>query len=316
MKADILFVQETWLSNINEDDLQDIPNDFIVYSQKKKKEAGKRGRVGGTSAWFVREKYGEHVKVKFISNRVSLLTLKIKNLTYSILGCYLSSDNSIRKYQEELTMVSVEIAKLVEKGHEKIMVLGDFNGDIRRNNAKDIALQEFFESNDIVPINILNRQRNTNTFLSWQQNYSYLDYIGIRRPWDKNKREFTLEWREIDRVNDVLSEKECEAMIKCSTWEATNHSDHRPIATTLNVDNAIATVKLKEVKYKRIQWLNKKHQEKYNDNFEKMLAKGDLTKRLHYIESGNDADLKVIAVEKWLNDFMELLVTGHGKGPG
>jgi exonuclease III len=325
--ADILFIQETWLHEINENDFQDLPTDFDAYCLKRPKEAGKRGRAEGTNAWLIRTSLKNKIKVKFISNRLSLLTVSFTNISYNILGCYLNSSNNVGKYQEELGMIHAEINKLVRKKKDKIILLGDLNGDIRRNQPKDVALAEFFEKSQIIPINVLNKQRNTNTFLSWQRNFSYLDYIDIRQPWEASKEEFTVEWPEVERVNDVLSEKEIESMIKCvinadspertwelwqeqcgDNWETTNQSDHRPVAMVINVAEANIHAKPKPVEFKRIQWLNKAHQEAYNKNLERLISTSDIVNRLKLIESGTDTELKAIALEKWIDDLMRLLL--------
>ena len=97
-----MFCQETWLYELDENIVSLLSNFFSVYTFNHKYKNNKRGRVEGTNAWFVKNKFKNFVKIKYVSKRISYLILSLKKSRYAIIGCYLSCDE---KAFDELVLV-------------------------------------------------------------------------------------------------------------------------------------------------------------------------------------------------------------------
>jgi hypothetical protein len=324
--CDILFLQETWIADLsNNDYLNNIPSNFQAFSMKRTRKEGQKGRMEGTTAWLIHKNYVNKIKIKHYSSRISEATLTLNQSTYFIIGAYMNSNGNNVEYVANLNMIKSLINKRIGKGMHKIMLVGDLNADITRHNENDISLREWLDENHLTALNRLFTQRACNTYLGWRKNFSNIDYICIRREWDAVREKWRAEWPEVDRTNIVLSSKEIDRMTACDTddvnrshalwqaqcednWECTNCSDHRPLSISMEISTSSSKAK-SIIKFKRLNWLNNAHVERYNIVFEKNLSKSDLARRLELIRFGHDNELKVIALEKWANDLAKILVT-------
>jgi len=170
--VDVVFLQECWLTSRKE--FIDVVgrNSRIKMYYKPNDEYAGIGRHSGGIGWVVNKKIGK-TKVEFINNRISILKVRKK----SFIGVYLTSNNQTPEchieYQLELNLISRIKRKLEQQGQE-VVIIGDFNGDIIRNNKHDKCFTKFLKDNQVKCFDSI-----TNTSQTWHnvKDSSHVDHI-------------------------------------------------------------------------------------------------------------------------------------------
>ena len=311
-----MFCQETWLEELDQNIINLISNDFIFFSRKNKKKK-KKGRVEGTNGWFVKNKFKNIVKLKYVNNRISFLILSLKKSRYIVVGCYLSCDE---KAFDELMLVDKIVTEEVKLGNFKIIILGDFNADIGRGNVRDRKFRAWVGRNGLNCLNLLFTQKISQTFLNLQGHFSAIDYIFTHGGGD---------WSEILRCNIVTSMSEimdyntltCERALSSyesyrltvdwadlcrNTWDLSNLSDHRAVALIMNTEKIEEYVRPKI--FRRINWLNKTHVDLYSKMVHKNLRASGIMEQLKEVEDTNDTEVRTTAFERIIRQFHSCLI--------
>jgi exonuclease III len=173
-KYDVVFLQECWLDNRKEFiNLVGKNSRLKMYYKASDSVYAGVGRRSGGIGWIVNKKVGKS-KVEFINDRISLL--KIRDTT--LVGVYLTSnDNSPdchSDYYHELNLLR-RIKKKLEMDGQKVVFMGDFNGDVMRNNNKhDKYLIDFIKEESLKCFDKI-----TNNSYTWYntKDQSHVDHI-------------------------------------------------------------------------------------------------------------------------------------------
>ena len=129
-----------------------------------------------------------HKKFKLIENRfinkhLSYIHIKISNLDLVVIGSYMPFYDS-KKPNESKNMFELSLTLIRTIAHEfksrniPVILAGDFNADLNRNNKFDIILKSFIKENNFSIFNNKNSPLNSFTYKSALiNNKSYLSNI-------------------------------------------------------------------------------------------------------------------------------------------
>ncbi len=170
---DIVFLQECWLTSRKEFvELVGKNSRLKMYYKPNDENYSGQGRHSGGIGWIVNKRVGK-TSVEFINNRISLL--KVRDTTF--IGVYLTSNSNKPDchvdYRLELNLLR-RIKKKLEMANQKVVMLGDFNGDVLRNNNHDKYFNEFLKEE-----NLLCYDKITNNSYTWYNvnDKSHVDHI-------------------------------------------------------------------------------------------------------------------------------------------
>jgi hypothetical protein len=136
---DIIFIQEHWLNEIEINNI----NDYINCENVKAELISsidivqqKQGRPHGGIGWLIKNSI-KVSEIKHISKRISMLILNDRTC---IIGVYMQcNNNNITSYNEHLHDIN-QISGIIQNKENIsncLLIIGDFNADINRNNKFD-----------------------------------------------------------------------------------------------------------------------------------------------------------------------------------
>jgi hypothetical protein len=245
-RADLIFLQETWLREEENIDFAVNASEFALHSKAASTRLGtNQGRPSGGIMWLLKKSLNKP-KVKFISDRIS--TVEFDDIL--LIGVYLRfDDNSLETLVEHQNDMD-RIGELVEGSvGRRVAVVGDFNSDLRRKRKTkfDKVLKTLIEENRLTAIDHLFTQPIDFTFRSHNKK-SWIDHI---------------------LVNSKLAMSVIEVNI---IDEAINVSDHRSIEFEFSCDLTIH--QLTKVRKRKLKpdWDNNQFRVQYESNLNELLA--------------------------------------------
>ena len=240
----------------------------IIKSKSSMDTYRNAGRPFGGTMWLYKENLKKSVEVEFVNFRISLIKIQLIGYSIMLIGIYTSSSTAAKSlYKDELS----ELFFLYKKFHKsfKIILIGDFNADIRRsfrfqdnlsrrstismkvNDAiksrrypNDLQFMKFLKKNNLIALNHLYMQKTNFTFISNKESTSFIDHIVSHKDPD---------WSEIDQIN-VLNTNH-------NVLLPVNLSDHHPIQLLFkisihecsNINNIVKKIEFNKVVHK-LNW--------------------------------------------------------------
>lgn len=294
----IIFLCETWLRETDTYIFENLDLSKISYEHKSSIPSDyQHGRPFGGMAWIYTKNMRKRVKINF--NHGSMSTLSLDN-QIQIIGIYINPSNGQSEYDAALEEITAYL--LNRDKSSPICILGDFNGDLIRNNyGNDKALYSWYKNNkeelDMSWATRIYMQKACNTYQLGDRQ-SLIDHIFLV---NKNN------WGSLLQANIYLSAEEITN--PKINWHSTNASDHRPLEMLLKLDDvssetetctaASVTQPTKTIKYK-LDWTKPNNIERYRSELEESLNKLDLEKRLEGVTLAN-APIKMEDLTKELN---------------
>ncbi|RMZ96980.1 RNA-directed DNA polymerase from mobile element jockey-like, partial [Brachionus plicatilis] len=185
-KNDILFLQETWLKTNKEAKLLINP-DFKFVHKSSIKSGNTRGRPYGGTAWILKKKINDKVKVTYFDDCIS--SCKIGDELW-LIGVYLKFNNgtveAILEHEEQIGKLLDIIENIYQQNSTaKIAILGDFNSDLYRRTNFDDLMKHLIEFEQLTSIDTLYFQKTDHTFFN-KNNKSKIDHILVNEKLTKN----------------------------------------------------------------------------------------------------------------------------------
>ncbi|RNA17696.1 RNA-directed DNA polymerase from mobile element jockey-like, partial [Brachionus plicatilis] len=136
-------------------------------------EANNRGRKNGGIGWVISKRTNKH-EVVFVNERMSVL--KIGN--HALIGVYLTyNDNSFENkiIKEQEFQVLTRMYKNLRDSYS-VLILGDFNCDVKRSNSNDKLMNNWLKENKFVCQDILQEKFINYTYFKADAK-SWIDHV-------------------------------------------------------------------------------------------------------------------------------------------
>jgi len=171
-KYDILFLQETWLLNDEEyDDHLKCYYPFNRHSYDAIKLPGNPGHGSGGHCFMVKK----GIPAFCFHHGESISVLKIRGT--AIIGVYLPHEGKDEiKFRKAIAKLH-ELVKQFEESNMEVIIVGDFNSDLRRKNSRNTKqLNTFMKKFDLLPYESVYDQVVNYTFFRGDQR-SLIDHV-------------------------------------------------------------------------------------------------------------------------------------------
>jgi len=123
--------------------------------------------------WLIKNNFKNKPKVKFIKDRLSIVELP----NTVIIGVYMRfNDQKFETVVEQSHDLNEMVEIVKNAGDKRVMIVGDYNMDLHRNNKFDNLLVKFIEENDLTALDLLYTQPIKYTFQSGNGE-SWIDHI-------------------------------------------------------------------------------------------------------------------------------------------
>lgn len=246
-----------------------------------------QGRPHGGIGWIIKKdlKIDKHYD---LSDRIS--AIQIGSIT--IIGVYLLYNNNTKERaneQRELMEKIIEIKMQAEKKQQNVLIIGDFNMDIKRETFFDKILVDYLTACKLTCIDILFTQKSAYTYTDTTRS-SHIDHIII----DEASKEL------ISTCNILNDEIE-------------NTSDHNAIQVTLKkihliqLEKTTNTTQQEQIKNTKIDWLNLETQAQYAQKVRKKLE--TYKKMSDELQAINEKEHKEARITEILADIQHQLTT-------
>ena len=167
--SDLSFYSETWT----------YPNDLPIIKQmasssnkffyhKSDMKVRAKGRPFGGQLWLVNKKFNI-IECNFLCRHSSYVNFMINNIEFLCVGLYLPFDDSKNKDNSKaiLELTLSKVLALIERHKDKnipIILMGDFNADIHRNNRFGDILKKFILDNEMIVLDHINENKIPHTY--------------------------------------------------------------------------------------------------------------------------------------------------------
>lgn len=171
---DIVFIQEAWLDSHKKfDEIINPSKKYKTYFKTAMSEGKKRGRPHGGIGWIVNGEI-KNFNCKFITKRISY----IKVAETIIIGVYMhfedgKSDTALN-FENDLSIINTIYKKHCDD-HE-VIILGDFNTDLRRASKFEELLNNFLHENKLKCLDMLYLQKTEHTYFKATKK-SWIDHV-------------------------------------------------------------------------------------------------------------------------------------------
>ena len=144
----------------------------------------KKGRPYGGQCWLIDKKF-KILENKLINRYLSYLHFKIHNQELVVIGVYMPFDDSKNRNEskssfELILNIILAINEEFKSSKTPVIITGDFNSDVNRDNRFDQTLKNFINDQNFYLLDNLN-SKNSSTFKSSQINnkihYSNIDHF-------------------------------------------------------------------------------------------------------------------------------------------
>ena len=313
-KYSILTVQETWRFNFNEYVATKLKNRGKVAYFMTRANKKKVGRMKAGAAIIINENLKDKTQVNYINERIFVAKINLNpGQRYVLINVYMPSNGDPVEF--DLVLQQVSQVRRNNKRFGKIIILGDFNADVMRQNHIDKIFTKWLENENQTSVVNLFRQVASNTFLNERGFYSWIDHILIdtSEPWSEliNCRIHL----ERDEHQALINDHANHVEITRKNWPNRNVGDHRPVELTLDTTTNIERSTESSFIKGRIDWLNSSHIQEYGnlvrDESEK-LKLDDFTRALNGSDPTGAAQDLITAIEKIATNSkerLELLLT-------
>jgi exonuclease III len=240
-KADILFLQETWLRTNETPSFLD-KNKYAVFGHSSmNNEQREDGRPFGGLMWILKKSAQIKIKVTFVTDRIS--TAELNGLL--LIGVYMRFNDGYLETIVEQENDTLKIQELIEKNANKqVIVLGDFNSDMWRVNKFDEVVANMIEKSNLVCLDLLFTQK---------INYTYK--LGRGKSWVDHAL-----------VNQLLAERVVSVNILNEVEDQINTSDHRAMEVVIERFRQNKQMIVKRAKQIKLDWECLEVQEEYERN--------------------------------------------------
>ena len=179
-ECDILFLQETFLTDVNKDILENINPEFsLAQTLAVRKIDQFYGRASGGLAIFWRKGYNLKVFPLYFNNRCMGIRLEFGEVKYLLINVYLNCDyrstDSLIEYKDNLAYIA---NCMNEECFDEVIVAGDFNCDPEKGRFFS-ELKMFSSLFDLNLSSVQNLPLDTYTFIGRNQicSTSWLDHV-------------------------------------------------------------------------------------------------------------------------------------------
>ena len=136
-----------------------------------------KGRPFGGQCWLIDKKF-KLLENRFVNKHLSYIYIKIDSFELVVLGLYLPFyDSKKPKESKSMFELSLTLARSIAQEFKSrnipVILAGDFNADLNRNNKFDIILRNFIKDNNIFVLENQNKAQNSFTFKSSLINDTY-----------------------------------------------------------------------------------------------------------------------------------------------
>lgn len=163
----ISYFCETWLSEVESDLLHNINSNYCIFSRSEFYIKPLRGRPYGGTAWSIHKDIIIE-NVEFINEHISYIDCKFKGNNLLIIGTYMPYDDRSNEtriyYVSILSLILALINSYRLKQDYSIIIGGDFNASIWRNNRFDYEFLKFLEQSQLIPVSALFTQKINHTY--------------------------------------------------------------------------------------------------------------------------------------------------------
>ncbi len=289
LNSDILFVCET--HHVYKDDLDE---DLYVMNKKVSSitaiKYADKGRGSNGMAFIYNNDIVLSQPVAFYRNRIAVLELGL----LVIIGVYMVFDDGRLETLEELASDIALIKELVldfKSKQKQVVVTGDFNIDLSRNNNFSATLNQLMVDINYVVADIYFQKQDIDyTFCT-----NRLDDNGIPYP--------VVSW-----VDHLLMERTMKILSKLLIVRSTyNIGDHNCLRYLFESNDDLVTTIIVDEKpiKKNVSWQNKTVKRDYAIKLDNQLAKYDsFFKNLSFARKDNQLKLKLTKAIKVINDAM------------
>ena len=201
-----------------------------------------KGRPWGGLCWFIKKEI-EVIKHEIVEEVISLLEIKYNYESLTLMGVYIAStasniEQQIR-FESQLLILSDKIYSC-RMENKKFIIIGDCNGDIKRNRYQnDIKLKEFINNLECKSIENIN----------FQIDYTYFK-ANIK-----------------SKIDQIIVDRNYQGIILEIKDKELNTSDHLALVVKVPMGKKRIEMGKKEecVKVLNINWQNVKSVEKYEE---------------------------------------------------
>ncbi len=275
-KYDVLFLQETWLLNDDEyGDLLKYYYPYNRYSYDAVKLPGNPGHGSGGHCFMVKK----GVPAYCFHHGDSISVLKIRGT--AIIGVYLPHEGKDEiKFRKSIAKMH-ELVKQFEENNMEVIIVGDFNSDLRRKNSRNTKqLVTFMKKFELIPYESV-----------FDQVVDYTFFRGDQR----------------SLIDHVLANKNSERILNvCITpYTTDNHGDHLPLEIEFIVKVDPKECRAQRKKYEPNKWEFKWHMKSFRDEYMKWINMEmiNLVAEAERLKKENNANQK----QKILNEIFERL---------
>ena len=176
--SDLTYFNETWTYPDDLNIVKDIAKSSNRHFYHKSDMSSKaRGRPFGGQLWFINKLF-KIIECNFLCRHSSYVNFSINEFEFLCVGLYMPFDNSKDRANSKATfeITLSRILALIERHKEKnipIILMGDFNSDIHRNNRFDVILKNFITDNNMILLDHINNNHITHTFTTAKINNTY-----------------------------------------------------------------------------------------------------------------------------------------------
>lgn len=284
----IIFLQELWISTDEDNILTDkYAQNNMILQMRAAEECTRRksGRPFGGIGWLINKNI--ETSIVFKSDRISTLKISKSQVKLLIIGVYLPTNGTDQL--DHLLNELAEIETIVEthSDHE-IIIIGDFNCDIKRLNKHDKQL--------VATLNRLDMQCVDHTF--------------------EQEIDYTFQGRGVSWIDHIITKKNCGLKINDvriltendggnDRFEYLNKSDHTPVyidfELALNNQSPRSTKNDKKIGTAKPNWEDLSFKTDYNKKLNEIIITSNLIERTYNIKYETKEELDKIINELYDN---------------
>ncbi|CAF0820346.1 unnamed protein product [Brachionus calyciflorus] len=242
------------------------------------------GRPSGGIAFIVDQNF--ETKCSFLNDRIGILKLNRLVIFNLYLICNNSSSENNLIFQSDLELIRESIKSFRSKGFE-ILVLGDFNTDINKNNKRTKSFLDFVKNENF---NIIDIETDQGVNFTYQRggSTSWIDHVLCEK--------------RSQNVKDVFIQS-----------SAINQSDHNAISFKYNLNPSEKHKPHKKIPRisKPLNWNNLNFKRNFQERVKNEIIKLDFESKC--LENEKSPEKIKILISKLLNEISSLLINSTVK---
>ena len=148
---DLIYICETWLIESESISyLKNLSKNYLLFYNSDMLISPRVGRPYGGRSFLINKKI-TIIKHEFINPHISYISFIHLNKTFTVLATYFPFDNgSILNFTEFQSCLQIiyELYTFYDSLKHSIIIIGDFNADLLRNNRFDIIFSNYIKKNN------------------------------------------------------------------------------------------------------------------------------------------------------------------------